>query len=103
MPDLMNFFCSPSVGNTLELPDHIQRACETPVRAWTTDLKESLVGPTVLERMRLGLIHQGRSRVILENAFAAMSRISSKFITLTASHNDKVEELNQARLDTELA
>lgn len=97
----MNYFCSPTVCNIPELPEHIQRACETPIRSWTTDLEESLIGRSTMERLRLGLIHHGRSMVILENAFAGVTSFYSKYALLTASFNEKMKELEKARGETE--
>lgn len=57
-----------------------------------SDLEESLDGPSILDQMRLGLFHQGRSMVILENTFTAVSSLYSKFSILTARPNSGKDE-----------
>lgn len=75
MPELKNYYSSPTVSNISGLPDHVQKACETPIRAWTTELEDAIHRPTSLETMRLGLVHHGRSLVLLENSYSRMAKV----------------------------
>lgn len=103
MPELKDYYCSPAVRNIPGLPEHVQKACETPIRAWTTELEEAIKGPTTLETMRLGLVHHGQSLVLLEKAYSESAQFQAKHVKLFTSFQEKVAELTRAQDELKLA